>query len=160
MNIKTILVGAALASAILANAAQLTKGTEVNLTFRQGLSSKTAKAGDRVSLIVKNDVLDSAGHVVLRAGTPVRAVIERVDQRDHFGKNARIRIAINPVNGIDLQPRDKGTVVGGTRSDEAGAISGGAALVLGPLGLAGGYFVVGHSVNIHSGDTLRTIVSD
>jgi hypothetical protein len=48
----------------------------------------------------------------------------------------------------------------GARTDEAAAASGGAALIFGPLGLVGGYFVVGHSVNIHRGDTLRTVVSD
>ncbi len=160
MNLKPILaIGGIFATTLVSLAAQLASGTEVNLVFRQALSSRSAKAGDKVMLAVKNDVMDSNGHVILSAGTPVTGVIEKVDKNDHFGKNARIRIALNPVKGIDLQPRDKGTVVGGTRSDEAGAISGGAALLIGPLGLAGGYFVVGHSVHVHPGDTLRTVVA-
>jgi hypothetical protein len=161
MNLRTLSAAAlTVAAFVAAHAGQLHSGTEVNLIFRQSVSSNTAKAGDHISFAVKRDVTDGSGHVVLRAGTPVQGTIEKVDQKDHFGKNARIRIVLDPVNGIELQPRDKGKVVGGTRSDEAGAASVGAALLLGPLGLAGGYFVVGHSVHIHSGDTLRTEVSN
>jgi hypothetical protein len=161
MNAKPILtIGAIVATVWSAAAGQLKSGTEVNLTFRQEVNSKTAKPGDAIAFVVKNDVTDGSGRVVIKAGTPVRGTIEKVDRRDHFGKNARIRISINPIHGIAVQPRDKGAVVGGTRSDEAGAISGGAALLLGPLGLAGGYFVVGHNVDIHPGQTLRTVVSN
>ncbi len=159
MNLRSLLTGAAaFATLIAAQAVQLAKDTEVLLVFKQPLSSKTAKAGQHVALAVKEDVKDSGGRVVLAAGTPVVGVIERVDKRDHFGKNARIRIVLNPVDGITLEPRDKGVLIGGTRSTEAAAASGGAALVFGPLGLAGGYFVVGHNVNVHPGDTLRTVV--
>jgi hypothetical protein len=147
-------------AALMANAAHLPKGTEVLLEFRQPLSSKTAKVGQRIHFTVKKDVDDPNGRVVLAEGTPVNGIVERVDKRSHFGANARIRIAIDPVHGVMLEPRDKGAVVGGTRGDEAAAASGGAALVFGPLGLVGGYFVVGHNVNIHAGDTLRTVVSD
>lgn len=159
MKLRSIFsVVACVGSVAIAAAAHLPKGTEVLLTFRQSLSSKTAKAGDHVRLAVKRAVRNARGMVVLAAGTPVSGVIERVDSRDHFGKNARIRIALDPVKGIELQPRDKGAVVGGTRGNQAAAVSGGAALVFGPLGLVGGYFVVGHNVFIHPGDTLRTEV--
>jgi len=136
----------------------LPSGTEVNLVFQQPLNSRSAKAGETVRFMVKDDVADTNGNLVIRRGTPVTGVIERVDKNDHFGKNARIRLTLNPVNGITLAPRDKGNPVGGTRTDEAAAASGGAALVFGPLGLAAGYFVVGHSVHVHRGDTLRTEV--
>jgi hypothetical protein len=148
-----------LGSLALSIAAPLTKGTEVLLTFKQALSSKTAKAGQLVNLEVEKDVADSSGSVVLHKGDPVTATIVKVDKRDHFGKNARIRLSIQPVHGVELEPRDKGKLVGGTRSDQAGAVAGAGLLVLGPLGLAGGYFVVGHPVNIKAGDELRTEVS-
>jgi hypothetical protein len=141
-------------------AGQLSKGAEVFLTFRDPVNSKMAQAGDVIHFVVTKNVRDASGHIVIAQGTPVSGVIDKVDQNDHFGKNARIRIDINPVNGIHLQPRDKGKMFGGTRTDEAAAASGGAALVLGPLGLVGGYFVVGHSVHIHPGQELRTVVGD
>lgn len=152
-------LGMAVLSLSIAFGAELAKGTEVMLVFKQALSSRRAKAGDSVNMAIAKDVSDSSGHIVLHQGEPVTATIERVDKNDHFGKNARIRLALQPIHGITLEPRDKGKMIGGTRSDQAAAVSGAGLLVLGPLGLAGGYFVVGHSVNIHRGDLLRTEVS-
>lgn len=149
----------AASSIVPALAAHLPSGTEVPLVFRQSLTNKHAYVGEQVMLAVKHDVRGPNGHIVLRAGTPVTGIIEKVNGRSHFGVNAKIRIALNPVHGIYLEPRDKGSQLGGTRTDMAAASSGGAALVFGPLGLAAGYFVVGHNVYIHPGDTLRTEVS-
>ena len=161
MKIKNLLsVALVMGSSVAAFAAHLPSGTEVSLVFQRGLSNKHAHVGDTVPFTVKNDIIGPNGHVVLRAGTPVTGIIEKVNGRSHFGVNAKIRIALNPVRGIELEPRDKGKQIGGTRTDEAAAASGGAALVFGPLGLAAGYFVVGHNVNIHAGDTLRTVVTN
>lgn len=133
-------------------------GTEVMLRFQQAVNSRTAKPGDSVKFVVAKDVYAN-GHVALKAGTPVRGVIETVNRRDRFGKNARIRLALNPVHGITLEPRDKGKPFSGSETTKAAAASGAGALLLGPLGLAGGYFITGKSIDIHPGDTLRTEVS-
>lgn len=150
-----------LAGATASYAQVIQKGTDVDLKFAQTLNSKTAHVGDMVKLQVASDVM-ADGKRVLRAGMPVTGVIEKVDKRDHFGKNARIRIAINPirVHGgvINLEPRDKQNITG-RRSDTAAAASGGGALLLGPVGLVGGYFVVGKQVKVHAGDPLYTQVS-
>jgi hypothetical protein len=139
----------------------LTKGTDVDLKFAQTLNSKTAHVGDMVRFKVASDVVVS-GKNVLHEGTPVTGVIEKVDKRGKFGKNARIRIAINPIHTrggtIELQPRDKQSITG-RRSDTAAAASGGGALLLGPVGLVGGYFVVGKPVKVQVGDPLYTEVS-
>jgi len=136
----------------------LADGTEVILRFEQPVSSKTAKAGDQIKFTVSKAV-SASGKTVLAAGTPVTGVIEKVDKRDRFGKNARIRLVLNPVGGINLEPRDKGKPFSGSKTDKAAIASGAGALLLGPLGLAGGYFVTGKSVNIKAGDTLRTEVT-
>jgi hypothetical protein len=133
-------------------------GTEVNLRFEQALSSRTAKAGDTVRFTVANNVV-VGGKTVLATGTPVTGVIEAVSKRDHFGKNARIRLVLNPVHGIHLDPRDKGKPFSGSKTDKAAMASGAGALLLGPVGLAGGYFFTGKSVMIKAGDMLRTEVS-
>ena len=150
MTTKTLLILGALTTVAIAHAQS--KGDEVNLKFVDALSSKTAKAGDTV----KFTIVKTVGKLV--AGTPVTGVIEKVDKRDRFGKNARIRLAINPVLGVTLAPRDKGKPFYGGNTDKAAIAAGAGALVLGPIGLAGGYFVTGKSVNIKPGDTLRTEV--
>jgi hypothetical protein len=159
MKNKLISIFLGLGATVAAFGAHLPSGTEVTLVFRQPVSSRTAHTGDHVMMAIANDVYGPHGHLALKAGTPVVGMIQSVNKRSHFGVNAKIRIAINPVNGIWLEPRDKGSQVGGTRTDEAVAASGGAALVLGPIGLVGGYFVVGHNVNIHPGQRLRTVVT-
>jgi len=149
---------------IVASADTITvpKGTDVKLIFDQSLSSKTAEEGQSVKMHVADDLVVD-GKTIIKSGTPVTAVIEKVDKRKRFGVNARIRVAINPVKStmgqtIPLEPRQKGKVVGG-KTGEAAAASGGGALLLGPIGLAGGYFIVGKSVKIDPGDHLVTIVS-
>ena len=159
MNKKLMSIVLGLGASVAAFGAHLPLGTEVKLVFKQPVSSKTAHVGDHISMAIASDVFGPRGHVVLHAGTPVVGIIQTVDHRSRFGVNAKIRIAIAPVNGILLEPRDKGAQIGGTRTDEAAAVSGGAALVLGPIGLVGGYFVVGHQVNIHPGQRLRTVVT-
>lgn len=138
--------------AMVAIAHGQSKGDEVMLRFAQPVSSKTAKAGDKI----KFTVIKTVGN--LKAGTPVTGVIERVDKKDHFGKNARIRLVLSPVSGVTLAPRDKGKPFVGSNTDKAAIASGAGAMVFGPLGLVGGYFITGKAVNIKKGDTLRTEV--
>ena len=162
MNFKPLSILALGAAAVVSFAQVVVqKGTDVDLKFMQQLNSKTAKEGQPVKLAVANDVMIN-GHDILKAGTPVTGVITKVDHRDHFGKNARIRLALNPVHTkggmLYLEPREKGHITG-RRSDTAGAASAGGAVVLGPVGLVGGYFVVGKPVKVHVGDTLYTEVS-
>jgi hypothetical protein len=139
------------------------KGTEVILAFDQALSSKTAKVGQSVALHVKNGV-NIGGHTVLKAGTKVTAKISEVDKRKRYGINAKMRIVLNPVKSayggmITLEPRSKGKYVGGKKSNEAAGATAGGAILLGPVGLVGGYFVHGKPVNIKVGDQLSTEVS-
>ena len=139
------------------------KGTEVILAFDQALSSKTARVGDSVALHVKNSV-KVAGHTVLAAGTKVTATISQVDQRKRYGINAKMRIVLNPVKSayggmLNLEPRSKGKTVGGKKSNQAAGATAGGAILLGPVGLAGGYFIHGKAVTVKVGDLLATEVS-
>lgn len=139
------------------------KGTEVILAFNQALSSKTAKVGDSVALRVKNRVM-VGGYTVLAAGTKVTAMISQVDKRGHYGVNAKMRLALNPVRSayggmLSLDPRSEGKYVGGKKSNQAAGATAGGAILLGPIGLAGGYFIHGKSVTIKAGDLLATQVS-
>jgi len=156
---RNLAISALLAAACFAGAQVVPEGTEVMLRFMDPVSSRTAKAGDTIHFKIAHSVTSADGKVIMAEGTPVNGVIEAVNKSDHFGKNARIRIAINPINGLALEPRDKGKPFQGASTDHAAIASGAGAVLLGPLGLAGGYFITGKSVNIKAGDTLRTEVS-
>ena len=150
------------AMAASALAAPLRKGTPVELTFEKAISSNHAYSGEVVPMRVTNDVWDD-GHIVIRHGTPVTAIIRNVEKRGRFGKNGVLKLDILPVHAdgttIPLQPRQKGRVVGGTKGTETAGASGLGLLVLGPLGLGAGYFVVGKAVHIEPGDHLKTQVA-
>ena len=150
-------------SVAVAASVVVAKGTPVDLKFQQALSSKTAKEGQSVNLTVASAVRVN-GVTVLKAGTRVTGVISKVHNRGRWGKNATLRIAVNPVTSvygvkIPLDPRTSGKTLHGKKSDQAAAATIGGAVVLGPVGLAGGYFTKGKSVEIKPGDFLPTEVS-
>lgn len=158
-----LLLGLLAVSASARERITVPKGTVVILVFDQALSSKTARVGQTVALHVKNSV-KSAGHTVIAAGTRVTATISQVDKRKRYGVNAKMRLVINPVRSvyggrINLEPRSEGKYVGGKKSGMAAGATAGGAMLLGPVGLAGGYFIVGKPVTIRVGDLLATEVS-
>ena len=155
---KGLATGALMLAAFAAFASTwVPKGTHVTLVFDEALSSRTAKVGDAVPLHVKDDVVVN-GKTVLKAGTHVRGLIGSVRKNNHFGVNARMQITVDPINGIPLVPRTTGKDTG-SRADHAAEAAGAGALVLGPIGLVGGYFVVGKPVEIKEGDIIETEVS-
>ena len=138
------------------------EGTVVKLKFDQAVSSKTAKAGDRVKMHVSDNVV-IGGKTVLAAGTPAMAVISSVKGRGRYGKNAQLQLTLNPVRyhgtTIELQPREQGKQFKGSKTDKAAIATGAGAVILGPIGLVGGYFITGKEVRIKVGDELETQVS-
>ncbi|MHB8636789.1 MAG: hypothetical protein ACYC96_09990 [Fimbriimonadaceae bacterium] len=160
---KSLMTACTLLVLAAANAASIPRGTAVTLVFDKSLSSKTAKVGDSVAMHVAKDVVVH-GQVVLRAGTREEALIATVSKRGRFGKNASIRLALNPVIGIHdkkipLQPRTAGASFKGSRTDHAALAAGAGLLVLGPIGLVGGIFIPGKEVKIKPGMKLESEVS-
>jgi len=143
--------------ASLSYAITVPSGTEVDLTFDQGLSSKSAKAGDSVTLHVTRDVIVD-GRRILRAGQKVYAVVNSVRHRGRFGVNGRLAFTVEPIRGIPLTPGVAGKQFN-SRTDHAAEAAGAGLVILGPIGLAGGLFVEGKQVVIHPGDSLETEVS-
>ncbi len=153
-----------LAFAAIASAARLVipKGTQVTVAFDQALNSKTTKVGQRVRLHVKDDVL-IGGQTVISRGARVQGVISKVEKRKSYGRNAEMRIVLRPVRSVrgtmvPLEAGGTGEEVSGRKSAQAAGATVGGAAVLGPVGLAGGYFVKGKAVSIKVGDTLVTEV--
>lgn len=156
-----LIVAMALISA-LGSATLVPKGTDVRLAFDQGLSSKTAKVGDRLAFEVVEDVIVD-GKIVVRKGAKATGVVERVQRGRRFGVNASIRIKLDPIGASDgtmlpIAARYKGKKLGGG-TDKAAMASGAGALVLGPIGLGVGYFMTGREVTVRKGDTMMSEVA-
>jgi len=153
-------MGLALTLPALAENVSVPKGTDIVLAFDQSLSDKEAHDGDQVKLHVDKDVMVD-GKTVIKEGTPVYGTITAVKKRARFGVNARIQMIIKPITAVD----GKRLVIGyKTKSSDNGNTAGaaaasvGGAVVLGPIGLVGGYFVVGKHVNIKPGDKMTVDV--
>ena len=61
---------------------------------------------------------------------------------------------------VPVEAGGKGDVVSGRKSAQAAGATVGGAVALGPVGLAGGYFIHGKSVTIKKGDPLVTQVTE
>lgn len=133
----------------------LKKNTSIKLVFQSHLNSKTAKIGDRVSFKVSEPVM-ADDKMVIAAGTKAVGVVERVSKRQRYGINARIRLRMLPIRSvtgaqIPLGFKEEGPIVSGKTGGAAAATIGGAA-VLGPIGLIGGLFIPGKTVDAKPGD--------
>jgi hypothetical protein len=139
-----------------AESLSLKKGTDVKLAFDSSLSSNTAKPGDHVLLHV-TDPVQVDGKTVIAEGAKVRGTVKKVEKRKHFGVNANIQLLLDPVKTVagttaPLGFKSKSGDL--SRPGTAAGTSVGAAAVLGPIGLAAGYFIVGKKVSVKPGDKL------
>lgn len=155
------LIGIAAASPVRAAQVTLKKGTTVKLAFESDLNSRTAHAGQIVHFKVDEPVVVN-GTTIIPAGTPETGRVEEVHHHGRYGVNARIRLAMDPIkaaNGrmVPIGFKNEGPVVSGRTGAAAAATVGGAA-VLGPIGLVGGYFIVGKTVNAKPGDKMTVQV--
>lgn len=154
--------GMTLAVPTLAAEVILKKGTEVKLAFAGHLSSKKAKPGDKVRFKVEEPVKVN-GATVIKKGTPVTGTVKKVSKRGRYGVNARVQLKMASVRTVSgkrapLGFKTKGQEVGSRTGEAAGATVAGAA-VLGPIGLAAGYFIVGKSVNAKPGDKMTVEIT-
>lgn len=159
-----LLAACALVMAATAPAKTITvpQGTQVMLVFDQAVNSETAKVGDRVKLHVRDDVMVGS-RLVVKQGTPVVGVISTVKKRKIYGINAKVRIALNPVQSvqgvpISIEPRTKGQTTT-KKTGQAAAATAGGAIIAGPVGLVGGAFIHGKQVHVKAGDLLDTQVA-
>jgi hypothetical protein len=135
----------------------LKRKTDVKLTFDNALNSKTAKVGQVVWFHVEDPVLVD-GRTAIAAGTKVKATIVRVRGRARYGVNARIQMDIRHIRCVDgtfapIGYKTKEKDFGGRTGGATAATIGGEA-VLGPIGLIGGYFVMGKQLNVKPGDKM------
>jgi hypothetical protein len=159
MNFKKsfVTVAVSFVAAVAFASTKVPAGTVVPLVFDQDLNSRHATVGEKVKLHVANDVMVN-GDRVFAAGTPVWATIDSVRKNERFGVNAHMKLDIHDIRGVPIRQRIAGKD-SGSRADHAAIASGAGALVLGPIGLLGGYFIVGKPVKIHKGDHLDAEVA-
>jgi hypothetical protein len=135
----------------------LKRGTRITLVFDSTLNSKTVKIGDKVHFHVQDPVL-LHGKVVIASGARTAGIVEKVNKRGRYGVNASVRLAMSSLRTVTGQTiplgfKTEGPVVSGKTGGAVAATAGGA-IVLGPVGLIGGYFISGKSVDAKPGDIM------
>ncbi len=138
-------------------------GTVFKISLAQDIGTKLSQEGDAIRFTVSEDVfVDDV--LVLPKGSVGHGEITKVKQPRRFGRNGEIKIAFNQVFGIADEPI--ATVLGPEAQErlkrEAAAVGASAvgAMVLGPIGLVGGYFVRGTDVDMPAGTELFIQVQD
>lgn len=134
----------------------LTADSLVRVKFLDELHSGRNKTGDRFGFTTV-DAVEYQGKVLLPKGTKGKGTILRARARGMFGKSGRLQLDFGEVK---LTGGQKVRLVVSKSSDEANerslvaaGTSGAGALLLGPIGLAGGVFMKGRDVHIPEGAT-------
>ena len=124
------------------------------LTLTEPISSKKNVKDDVVHVKLAEDIMD--GEVLLAPkGTPGTGHITEITKARSFGRNAKLNIVFDQLQGID------GTIFTALQGEEAKAktkdelkaagASVAGAVVLGPVGLVGGFFVKGKPIDLPEG---------
>lgn len=133
---------------------QLEKGTLVKIKLGTELSSQATKVGDRVKFQVAQDVKVD-GKLLIPAGLAGEGRVTEVVAAANLGRDGRVRVNFGTIPALDgqlfpIEVDEKATEMNKSLQFAAGAAMAGV-LLLGPVGLVGGYFVKGKDVVIPIG---------
>ncbi|MGE5553662.1 MAG: hypothetical protein ACM3XZ_07040 [Betaproteobacteria bacterium] len=133
---------------------QLEKGTPIKIKLGTELNSQTSKVGDKVKFQVAQDV-KVEGKLIFPAGTPGEGRVTEVISAGNLGRDGRVLVDFGTLVAIDGQALpvavdEQATEMNKSLQFAAGASMAGV-LLLGPVGLVGGYFVRGKDVVIPIG---------
>jgi hypothetical protein len=125
--------------------------TLVRISLLQSVNSGTTKVGDKVPYRVVDDVMVD-GRMVIPAGTEAVATVTEVSSAGPLGRDGRIVIDFGRVASLDgtfveLRVDQRATEKNKSLELAAGASMAGV-MLLGPVGLVGGYFIKGKDVGI------------
>jgi hypothetical protein len=120
-------------------------GTPLKLQTTTPLSTKVSKPGDRVRLVVVEDV-SFRGSVVVPVGTSVIGEVSRAQRNGHVGKKGKLEVRFVSIEMPDGPVRLSGTVYDEGKSQTA--LSVGTMLFVSALG---GFLIHGTSASIPAG---------
>lgn len=123
----------------------------VKIALLETVNSASNQVGDEVLYKVVEDVIVD-GRVIIPAGTTATGQVAEVTAAGRLGKDGRILVDFNQVSALDgtlisLKVDETATQRNKSLELAAGASMAGIVL-LGPVGLVGGYFVKGKDVTI------------
>jgi len=126
MRKPLVLCAASVLIALVAQAAKIPSGTNVNVRLGQTISSDKARSGDTWSGTLADDVAAN-GRVVARRGDPVVGKVVQAKESGRLSGTADIELQLTSINGRPVITDTVGSTGSGHKGRNAKAIGGGAA---------------------------------
>jgi hypothetical protein len=149
------LCGLSLACARAQAPATLAPGTTVKLILVDRLKSGDSKKGERVNLRVDEDIVDTAGTVLIRRGTPAVGTVTQSRHNGLFGRRGLLSISIDYTAAVDGQRVPLRAV-----AEKTGKSNSGGSIALFSLVTPLGFFVKGTNAGVEPGTALLATVDD
>ncbi len=132
------------------------RGTEIRMRLKNDISSRTAKKGDLIPMVLAHDVFIDNNILVMTNGGIVTSTVKSVRRGGRFGRTGFVNLDVTRIESMDSTELPIQIDAAGEKFDKkkigmaAGASTLGY-LVLGPIGLAGGAFIKGGEVEVPAG---------
>ncbi len=142
---------------IVIKSVDIAASTLVKVSLEKGVSSKTARAGDRIPYVVCEDVIVN-GVLVVPSGTSGEGKVLKVRKAGNFGRSGTLSVDfgfVNTIMGDELLLGVGKKSISENEKDKNMAFAIGSSIVgaaiLGPVGLVAGIFVHGKDIVIPAG---------
>ncbi len=133
---------------------RLAKGSHIKLRLEQTVNTKSAQPGEPLVFSIADNTFVDGTVLVVAQGAFAAGTVSSVRRGARFGRSGQINIQVYGVDALDgtALPVEIRSMTGKTLSKQHLGMAVGAStvgyLALGPLGLAGGWFVKGRDVEI------------
>lgn len=140
-------------------------GTEIRLRMKKDLSSRTATKGDKIPMVVADDLFINGNILAMTKGGIVTAEVKNVRRGGRFGRTGYVNLDVRNIESMDasllpIKIEDAGEKFDKRKIGMAAGASTLGYLVLGPIGLAGGAFIKGGEVEVPAGTEISVVTTE
>ena len=165
MRLERVL-GLLLSEPVTAAEIELPAATIIRASLAHSLSPKTAKKGDPVDMVLHSDLVVGA-NLIAPKGSRVSAVVTEVTKPRSFGRPGEVKVGVESLFSIGSQPipltfgeESRQAVEAESAQLAAAGTSVVGALLLGPVGLVGGFLVRGDLKELPAGTVVFSQTAD
>lgn len=165
MRLERVL-GLLLSEPVTTAEVELPAATIIRASLAHSLSPKTAKKGDPVDMVLHSDLVIKS-NLIAPKGSRVTAVVTEVTKPRSFGRPAEVKVGVESLYSIGSQPipltfgeESQQAVEAESAQLAAAGTSVVGALLLGPVGLVGGFLIRGDLKELPAGTVVFSQTAD
>ncbi len=155
-----------LSETVMMQEVEVPAATVIRASLARALSPRTAKKGDPVDLLLHSDLVVGTNLVAPR-GSRIAGVVAEVTKPRSFGRPAEVKVGVESLLTLGSDPipltfgeASKSAVQAESAQMAAAGTSVVGALLLGPVGLAGGFLVRGDLKELPAGSVVFSQTAD